>query len=150
MTNNQRIDHFLDFVKSQCKKLNVTFRLSHSEGVNNGDGTSRGLGIFIAPLSFDGLSADGSLRVAIKNRKKTEWIVDVAHEYVHMMQWFRDDPLFEDYQAGSITYAKLEAATEKEAIRILKEWGIHIGPHAISRSKRYIAKLRLEERKQTA
>lgn len=146
MTNNQRIDDFLAFVKSQCNKLNITFRLSNSLGINNGDGSPRGAGIFIAPIKVDGTMADGHLRVAVKNRRKSDWIVDVAHEYVHLLQWFRDDELFEDYQTGAISYAKLEAKTEKEAISLLKSWGIQVGPQAVQRSKRYIAKLRLEEK----
>lgn len=146
MTNDQRIDEFLAFVKSQCNKLNITFRLSNSNGINNGDGSPRGAGIFIAPIKIDGIMADGSLRVAIKNRRKSEWIVDVAHEYVHLLQWFREDELFENYQNGEISYAKLEAKTESEALSLLKSWGIRVGPQTVKRSKRYIAKLRIEEK----
>lgn len=140
--SNVKIARFLKHIRSQCKKLNVVFRLSKSEGINSGDGENRLYGIFIPP--FDGKS--GSLRVAIKNRSRAAYIVDLAHEYVHMMQWFRGDKLYESHFRGDVTYAKLEAATEKEAFMLLKAWGIVPGKRQLKRSKQYIAKLRVEER----
>ena len=142
MSNAKQIPIFLRHVRSQCRKLNVKFRLSKSEGINSGDGEERLRGIFITPTTIK----HGSLRVAIKNRRVSEWIVDVAHEYVHMMQWFRGDALYEDHFRGDVSYAKLEAATEKEALLLLKAWGIEVGSHQLKRSKRYIAKLRIEEK----
>jgi len=142
MSNAKRISFFLRHVRSQCRKLNVVFRLSKSEGINSGDATQRLAGIFIHPTT----DKPGSLRVAVKNRRMSSWIVDVAHEYVHMMQWFRGDALYEDHFRGDVSYAKLEAATEKEAILLLNAWGIGVGVHQQKRSKRYIAKLRCEEK----
>ena len=142
MSNAKRSPFFLRHVRSQCRKLNVVFRLSKSEGINSGDATQRLAGIFIHPTT----DKPGSLRVAVKNRRMSSWIVDVAHEYVHMMQWFRGDALYEDHFRGDVSYAKLEAATEKEAILLLNAWGIGVGVHQQKRSKRYIAKLRCEEK----
>ena len=142
MSNAKQISEFLRHVRSQCRKLNVKFRLSKSDGINSGDGEARLRGIFITPTT----NKSGSLRVAVNNRRVSEWIVDVAHEYVHMMQWFRGDALYEDHFRGDVSYAKLEAATEKEALLLLKAWGIQVGTHQIKRSKRYIAKLRIEEK----
>lgn len=141
MSNRKQIPKFLRHVRSQCRKLNVVFRLSKSDGINSGDGEERLRGIFITPTT----EKPGSLRVAIKNRRVSVWIVDVAHEYVHMMQWFRGDKLYENHFRGDVSYAKLEAATEKEAIMLLKAWGITVGIQQKKRSKQYIAKLRLEE-----
>lgn len=140
-----KIARFLKHIRSQCRKLNVVFRLSNSIGINSGEGDARLFGIFIPP--FEG--KPGSLRVAIKDRPRSAWIVDLAHEYIHMMQWFRGDKLYESHFRGDVTYAKLEAATEKEAFVLLKAWGIAPGKRQIKRSKQYIAKLRVEER-QTA
>lgn len=140
-----KIARFLKHIRSQCRKLNVVFRLSNSIGINSGEGDARLFGIFIPP--FEG--KPGSLRVAIKDRPRSAWIVDLAHEYIHMMQWFRGDKLYESHFRGDVTYAKLEAATEKEAFMLLKAWGIAPGKRQIKRSKQYIAKLRVEER-QTA
>lgn len=142
MSNRRQIPKFLAHVRSQCRKLNVVFRLSKSEGINSGDGEERLLGIFIHPIA----EKPGSLRVAVKNRRMSSWIVDVAHEYVHMMQWFRGDKLYESHFRGDVSYSKLEAATEKEALILLKAWGIGVGVHQQKRSKRYIAKLRVEEK----
>lgn len=141
MSDAKNIARFLKHIRSQCRKLDVVFRLSKSEGINSGDGEERLRGIFVCPTAKN----YGSLRVAIKNRRVSEWIVDVAHEYVHMMQWFRGDKLYEDHFRGDVSYAKLEAATEKEALVLLKAWGIVPGKRQIKRSKQYIAKLRLEE-----
>ena len=137
-----KIARFLKHIRSQCRKLNVVFRLSNSIGINSGEGDARLFGIFIPP--FEG--KPGSLRVAIKDRPRSAWIVDLAHEYIHMMQWFRGDKLYESHFRGDVTYAKLEAATEKEAFVLLKAWGIAPGKRQIKRSKQYIAKLRVEER----
>ena len=141
MSDAKNIARFLKHIRSQCRKLDVIFRLSKSEGINSGDGDERLRGIFISPTTEN----YGSLRVAVKNRRVSEWIVDVAHEYVHMMQWFRGDKLYEDHFRGDVSYAKLEEATEKEALVLLKAWGIVPGKRQIKRSKQYIAKLRLEE-----
>jgi hypothetical protein len=147
MSNDKKIARFLSHIRSQCKKLQVDFRLSNAEGINSGDGDARLLGIFVPPTWYDGVVAfNGSLRVAIKNRRKSAWIVDVAHEYVHMMQWFRGDPIYKSHFKGDVSYAKLEAATEKEALILLEAWDIPVGSHQKKRSKRYVAKLRLEER----
>ena len=142
MSNAKQIPKFLRHVRSQCRKLNVKFRLSNSDGINSGDGEHRLAGIFVHPTSENA----GSLRVAVKNRRVSSWIVDVAHEYIHMMQWFRGDALYEDHFRGDVSYAKLEAATEKEALLLLKTWGIEVGTQQLKRSKRYIAKLRIEEK----
>ena len=148
MSSDKQISHFLRHVRSQCLKLQIDFRLSNSIGINSGDGDARLLGIFVPYTPYKGFTVlRGKMRVAIKNRPRSAWIIDVAHEYVHMLQWFRDDPIYEDHFRGDVSYAKLEAATEREALRLLSEWGIVVGVRQINRSKNYIAKLRLDESK---
>ena len=148
MSNDKQIAQFLRHVRSQCRKLQINFRLSNSIGINSGDGDSRLAGIFVPHVHMDGIVVyNGRMRIATKNRRQSAWIIDVAHEYVHMLQWFRDDPIYENHFRGDVSYAKLEAATEREALRLLSEWGIVVGVHQINRSKNYIAKLRLDEGK---
>lgn len=141
MSNISRQNQFIFHIKSQCKKLHIVFRLSEAKAINGGEGEQRVLGVFIPPSN-----TAGKLRVAIKGRKRSTWILDLAHEYVHMLQWFRGDPLFENHFKGDVKYSVLENATEKEAIRLLRKWGIAVGPRQVRRSQRYIAKLRFNER----
>ena len=70
----------------------------------------------------------------------TEWICTLAHEYAHFLQWFRDDPI---YSLDDSEYVRMEIATEKEALVILKRFRIPVDLDVVKRkSKLYVAKIR--------
>ena len=151
MSQVVKVTEFLQYVKEQCTKLQVDFRLSDSLSVNVCDSDNpspRAIGVFVTPTyESNRLIIRGKLRVAIKGRSRSSWIIDLAHEYVHMLQWFRDDPIFSGHFRGEIAYHKLEESTEHEAIRLLKRWGITISNRQLRRSQQYIAKQRENDKR---
>jgi len=71
-------------------------------------------GYFLEPCKLP-----GELVVA---RKCEDFILCLAHEYTHMMQWFHEDPI---YNCKDSEYYKLEKTTERDALKLLKEWKIN-------------------------
>lgn len=139
---NPRVQHFLKTVRSQCSKCNITFTLSSGHQVNAGDG-ERCLGYFQEPDHRETYAASGrgTLRVAIGERRTHEWLLTVAHEYVHFKQWMRDDPVFlcEDY-------TKMETATELEVALVVAEFKLPIPRRIVRRERvKYLKKITREE-----
>jgi len=141
-----RVQEFMGTVRAQCRKCNVKFTLANAEFVGGRAKGEQLLGFFWEPsfhrTSAGDRGAPGELRVAVKNIPVAQWIVTLAHEYAHFLQWFRDDPI---YHCDS--YLDMEIAAEREAFAILRQFGIPIDyTLARKRSKQYIAKIRKEEK----
>jgi len=103
-------DKFIRFVRRKCKQLGVQFTIGKGRTVLfMGEGSD---GFFTPPDKW----GPGELKVA---RKCENFILTVAHEYVHMLQWFFEDPIYTDGD-----YYKLEKKTEKDAQKLLKDWNI--------------------------
>ena len=136
--NNPRVQHFLNTVRSQCKKCNIKFTLSNGHQVNAGEG-HRCLGFFQEPDHSEAYTilAQGQLRVAIGRRRTHEWLLTLVHEYIHFKQWMRDDPIFlcEDYNT-------MEEATEAEIPSVIAEFKLPIPKRIIKReTAKYLKKL---------
>lgn len=145
LLESARVQMFLSTVRSQCRKCNVQFVLADAHEVG-GRGKNSLWGFFQEPTVRTGNLRNrgdaGMLKIATKGIPVSEWIVTLAHEYAHFLQWFRDDPI---YQSDS--YLELEIATEREAFEILKRFDIPINYDAAKRkSKKYIAKIKREEK----
>jgi len=91
------------------------------------------------PDQVDLIKGRGIIRVATKCQK-TQWIHTLAHEYCHMLQWFRDDPLFtgepedNDYQ--------LEFQTELEALALMSKYKLPLSmAQRWKDSRSYLARL---------
>lgn len=141
LLENARVQAFIATVRSQCRKCNVKFVLADAHEVG-GRGKNSLWGFFQEPSvrAGDHRSA-GMLKIATREIPVSEWIVTLAHEYAHFLQWFRDDPVYE-----SDSYLELEIATEREAFEILNRFGIPINYDAAKRkSKKYLAKVKREE-----
>lgn len=148
LLENARVQAFLATVRSQCRKCNVQFVLADVHCVG-GRGKNSLWGFFQEPAirtgDFRNRQNAGMLKIATRDIPVSEWIVTLAHEYAHFLQWFRDDPVYE-----SDSYLELEIATEREAFQILKRFGIPINYEAAKRkSKKYIAKVRKEEKEES-
>jgi hypothetical protein len=142
LLENARVQEFLCLVRSQCRKCNVKFVLADAEFVGGKSKQDQMLGFFWEPSLHR--RAPGELRVATKNIPVSEWIVTLAHEYAHFLQWFRDDPVY-----NCDSYLEMEIATEREAFEILKQFGIPINYEAAKRkSKKYIAKIKRYEKEE--
>ena len=145
LLDNARVQLFLSTVRSQCRKCNVQFVLADAHEVG-GRGKNSLWGFFQEPTvrtsNLRNRGNAGMLKIATKDIPVSEWIVTLAHEYAHFLQWFRDDPIYE-----SDSYLELEIATEREAFEILKRFGIPINYEAAKRkSKKYIDKIKHEEK----
>tara|TARA_R100000700_G_C3068119_1_gene79625 strand:- start:103 stop:510 length:408 start_codon:yes stop_codon:yes gene_type:complete len=114
-----KTNDLLKMVRDQAKKLNVQVVLRPYKTVKfQGEYSD---GYFIEPdIEGPWKGTPGRLVVATKC-PKTEWTWTLLHEYVHMMQWFRNDPIFltEDY-------LELEKATEKETRKLAKQYNLPI------------------------
>ena len=142
LLENARVQEFLSLVRSQCRKCNVKFVLADAEFVGGKSKREQMLGFFWEPSLHR--RAPGELRVATKNIPVSEWIVTLAHEYAHFLQWFRDDPVY-----NCDSYVEMEIATEREAFEILKQFRIPINYEAAKRkSKKYIAKIKRYEKEE--
>ena len=144
LLDSARVQAFLATVRSQCRKCNVQFVLADAHEVG-GRGKNSLWGFFQEPTVRGDLrnrKNAGMLKIATKDIPVSEWIVTLAHEYAHFLQWFRDDPIYE-----SDSYLELEIATEREAFEILKRFDIPINYEAAKRkSQKYIAKIKREEK----
>jgi len=65
----------------------------------------------------------GELCVAA-GMSKDKFFHTLAHEYVHFLQWFSDDPLYRASRDDARDYYALEKVTEESAIEILDQWGL--------------------------
>jgi len=144
LLDSARVQALLATVRSQCRKCNVQFVLADAHEVG-GRGKNSLWGFFQEPTVRGDLrnrKNAGMLKIATKDIPVSEWIVTLAHEYAHFLQWFRDDPIYE-----SDSYLELEIATEREALEILKRFDIPINYEAAKRkSQKYIAKIKREEK----
>jgi len=130
---NPRVQHFLNTVRSQCKKCNVRLTLSSGYEVNGGG--ERCQGYFIEPWHRKGQR--GQLRVAVGGRKASDWLYTLAHEYAHFQQWMRDDPIWWEQD-----YLTLERQTEREALELCKKFKLPIPRRVLLREHRkYMRKL---------
>jgi hypothetical protein len=134
---SKNVQKLIRKIKYQCKLLDVEFSLSNSYSVYTKEGSSC-YGFFSPPTPLK----RGILRVGIGEKPLEEWVLTLAHEYAHMMQWFNDDQLFQEYEYDDSLYYKLEIQTEKEAIQILKESGIRVTESLKTRSRKYIRGVR--------
>ncbi len=104
-------DDFLSFVRRKCAQLNVNFRIGKGRTVLTPDREPSD-GYFVEPDK----NSPGELAVA---RKCDNFLLTLAHEYTHMLQWFREDPILHG------DYYLLEKKTERDALKILQDFGIN-------------------------
>ena len=105
----------IDTLRKRCNKLNVKLILRKGFHCKAPDG-------FLCDGYFDPphLGLYGELVVATK-RPNRDWQYTLLHEYAHMMQWFHDDPIFD-----SADYYSLEKQTERQALKLSREFGLDI------------------------
>ena len=135
---SKNVENFIMHIKHQCKILDVDFQLTNFHSVYCGDGSSQGY--FEAPSTYN----KGMLKVGTGFRDMSDWVLTLAHEYAHMLQWFNRDPIFENFQKDSKYYAELEIKTEREALKLLKKFNIKITKKLKNNSNNYIKKIKRE------
>lgn len=135
---------FLKFLRSDLHAHKVVLRFSRTRMVKFSEGVLTA-GYFLEPSP----RKNGLIRIGTGNRKPINVLANLAHEYIHFLQWKNNDSLWDsqdsDFIQGS-EYLRIEQQTERDAIRLLQEWGIPANYPAIrSRSRSYIAYLRRTE-----
>jgi len=123
----------IDTIRKRCKKLNVNLKLGKGATCRTPDGENCE-GYFLEPTR----TLPGVLAVAT-GRPTDAWQYTLCHEYVHVLQWWRDDEILKE------DYLTLERATEKEALRIAKEFGLKV-EKCRQESRNYIAYLRRNQK----
>ena len=111
-TVDQNRKDFLAFIRKQLTKCGVKLNLRASKKHLDGD-----YGMFCEPDN------GGELCVAA-GMSKDKFFHTLAHEYVHFLQWFSDDPLYRASRDDARDYYALEKVTEESAIEILDQWGL--------------------------
>ena len=153
-------DSFVKMVTRHAARLDVDVSLCKYKNVYTPEG-DKSAGYFIEPDERDssllpyarkvkrkikGSLVDqrsgktrGIIRVATKCAKP-QWIHTLAHEYCHMLQWFRDDPLYLTDPIQGLY--QLELQTELEALALMGKCNL---PLSMSRrwkdSQSYLKKL---------
>jgi hypothetical protein len=135
---------FLNFIKQDLKahRVNLSFARTRKVRFSKGILTA---GFFVEPSS----RRQGQVRVGTGNRKPINILINLAHEYIHFLQWKHGDKIWTQSNGDLIegsSYIAVEKQTERDAIRLLRDWNIPANYNAIrSRSRAYIAHLRRTE-----
>lgn len=105
---------FTAFVRKQLNKCGIKLNLRASKKHLDGD-----YGMFVEPET----GWEGELSVA-GGMSRDKFFHTLAHEYVHFLQWFADDPLYRASRDDARDYYALEKVTEESALEILDQWGL--------------------------
>ena len=128
-----RVQHFLRTIRTQCRKCNVRFTLAKGYEVN-AEG-ERCQGYFLEPDHRLGM--EGRLAVAVGNRRSSDWLYTLAHEYAHFLQWRNDAPIWREKD-----YWTMEEQTEREALEICRNFKLPIPRRVLLREHRkYMRKI---------
>lgn len=136
----KNIERLIAHIKKQCRFLDVTFKLTKGYSVYTGEGNSC-FGFFTPPND----KFKGILKVATGEKTREEWVLTLAHEYAHMLQWFNQDKIYEEFRNNDDAYFDLEIQTEKEALKILEGFDIKITKSLKSKSTDYINHIRKQK-----
>lgn len=135
---NQRVRDFLKTIRSHGKKCNVSLVITKGRQVNGGG--CRCQGYFLEPDHSDG--TPGVIKVATGGKRTAEWLLTLAHEYAHFLQWMQDHPI---YNEKKVAYYDLEVETEKHALHLMKQHKLPIPRRRlVKESKKYIKRLSRE------
>jgi len=135
---SKNVQRLIEQIKHQCEILDVNFQLTNSYKVNSGEG-DRCEGYFEPPDQY----VSGILKVGTKSRETHEWVLTLAHEYAHMLQWFYKDELYKKFERDDDYYSALEIHTEKQALKILRNFNIPITKKLRRNSDDYVHKLKM-------
>ena len=112
---NKAISAFIMKITIDAAARGITVTITDSKNVYAGDGTQVCCGIFIPPLHGRGRRGKGQIRVAAGGQSLAEAVLSLAHEYIHMRQYFNKEKIYYTHD-----YLKLETNTEKRALTFMK------------------------------
>lgn len=135
---NKNAKAFISKVDREAQRLSVNLLFGSGKSIISGIGRERDSGHFMPP------DEDSAGYIAIATGlQSAEWLHTLAHEYCHMLQWFRDHPLYVEFQkkGGDLCYYNLEEYTERQACRLIEKYELPCGNH-MDRATKYLQDLR--------
>lgn len=135
-TRNKQILSFIEKIRNEAEKYGVKVSFTKTKTLYAKDGSPVCCGIFIPPTS----AGIGHIRVATGGQSQAECLLSLAHEFIHMRQFFNKEKIY-----FSFDYFKLERNTELRAISFMKKNKLprRIIKEATHHSVRYLRELRL-------
>ena len=132
---SNEIQNFVSFIRSDTKQNNTRIRiLSQNKSLLCIENNIKDhiYGYFRPPTT-----RKCGLIVIAGGVSTPEVLHTLAHEYVHFLQWRRNDPIYD-----CTNYRKLERYTEQEAIKLLRAHKVPINLVVVKKkSKRYLKSL---------
>ena len=135
---NKNAQKFIDKVDREASRLSVNLLFSRGKNIIAGAERGRSDGMFIPPDEENA----GTIAVAT-GVPSADWLHTLAHEYTHMLQWFREHPAYLEWNAKDTPrlYYKLEVITEKQACRFIEKYNLPCGDHH-ARTSKYLKNLK--------
>jgi hypothetical protein len=137
--------NFLKFIRDDLRNNRVALKFSKSRDVRF-DGITTTAAYFQEPC----LKRQGIIRIGTGNRKPVNVLTNLIHEYCHFLQWKNGDAIWKRLRGDAIdgeSYVTLEEHTERDSLRLIREWHLPVNHSAIrKRSRAYIAYLRQESK----
>lgn len=142
ITQSPEANRFIEKVDREAQRLSVQLLFSRRNDVMASDNRESTDGYFTEPYNDE----PGMIVIAT-GRGQEEWLHTLAHEYVHMWQWFNEDEVWMKWQAyqSSGNYYRMEEATEAAACELIERFKLPCGDHRrraqlyLRRLKRYAA-----------
>jgi hypothetical protein len=125
-------------VDREASRFSVQLLFGSGKTVIASDDKTRTDGYFNAP------EGDESGVIAIATgQPRSKWLHTLSHEYAHMWQWFRDDPVYTNWikKSNDVNYLALEEYTECQACDIIDKYKLPCGDHR-KRMAKYLSSLR--------
>lgn len=134
------VNALIEKIRIESAKYGVKVTITKSKHVYAKDGSAVCCGVFIPPS--DDQNGAGHIRVAAGGRPLSETILSLAHEFIHLRQYFNKEKIY-----FTDSYYKLERNTETRAISFLKKNGIprKLVLEAQKHSKNYLSDLKTGE-----
>jgi len=138
LSESPEANRFIAKVDREAQRLSVQLLFSLKNDVMALDTREATDGYFTPPED----DSPGFLVVPI-GKQEQEWLHTLAHEYVHMCQWFRDDDVWVKWRSYNCdsNYYRLEEATEHEACEIIMKYKLPCGD-APKRAASYLRRLK--------
>ena len=134
LQRSKEVQLFIEIIRNQCRRCKVSLILANSSSLGKQGGGDL-LGFFQQPGRGRGM-----IKVATRNIPIEDWILTLAHEYAHFLQWFNNDPI---YNLSDKQYIELEIETEKQTSKLLKRFRIPLSQDYFNlKSKMYIQRLK--------
>jgi hypothetical protein len=142
-TRSKLVNQFIEKIQNEAERHGVKVTLTKCKNVYNKDGGPPRVchGIFIPPTRPN--VSGGIIRVAAGDQPLAEVLLSLAHEFIHMRQYFNREKIY-----YTPSYYKLEKNTERRAISFMKKNGLpkYLVEEAERLSKDYLKLLAIDEK----